>query len=129
MKYFLIIFLISGLSGCATAQESNYTRELDGTMLVYSYSGGNEYKVKLEKLGASYQFRTGSKPDKWWGPFPYNALLTDERNYVLSWFEVGYGDYVTLYVDFKANYLIGSAFIPNKKIHFQRANIITVSKF
>ncbi len=129
MKYFIIIILFYSLSGCVNAQETDYTRELDGTMLLYSYSGGNEYSVKLEKEGASYQFRTGSKPDKWWGPFPYKALLTDEGNYVISWFEQGYGDYVTLYVDFEAKYLIGSALIPNKKIHFQRADINEVQKF
>lgn len=128
MKYLTIFLLFYSLSGCVRAQESNYTRELDGTKLNYAYSEGNEYWVKLEKEGASYQFRTGKKPDKWWGPFPYKALKTEEGNYVLSWFEMGYGDYVTLYIDFEKKYLIGSALIPNKKIHFERAIIKEVIK-
>lgn len=123
MKYLVIFFLCFSLLGCVDAQESGYTRELDGTILHYAYSGGNEYQVKLEKQGASYQFRTGSKPDKWWGPFPYQALITDDGDYVISWFEKGYGDYVTLFVDFEKSYLIGSAIIPKKGVHFERASI------
>jgi len=128
MKYFIILFLFYSLSGCVNAQESNFTRELDGRLISYAYSGGNEYQVKLEAQGASYQFRTGSKPEKWWGPFPYQAIKTDDGDYVISWFEEGYGDYVTLFVDFEKKYLIGSAIIPKKGIHFQRARIIEVSK-
>jgi len=128
MKYIFILILSISLAGCVTAQDADYTRELDGTKLNYVYSGGREYWVKLEKEGASYQYRSGSKPDKWWGPFPYQALKTDEGNYVLSWFEEAYGDYVTLYVDFDKKYLIGSAIIPKSPIHFERATIKKVEK-
>lgn len=99
-------------------------KNLIGVSLEYKYEGGNGYHVKMETSGLYYQFKTGSKPDKWWGPFDYNVLKTERGDYVIGWYEEGYGDYITLTVDFDKKTLIGSGIVmPNSYIHFQRAKI------
>ncbi len=97
-----------------------------GQELWYKYTGGMEFHVKFEKEGMSYQALSKSKPDVWWGPFPFNSLLTDKGEYLLAWYEEGYGDYVTLLIDPKNKTLYGSAIIALKdgpKTHLQPAKI------
>jgi hypothetical protein len=77
----------------------NYTSELDGAEMTYAYSKGNSYNLKFENGTISYRFLTGSRPDLWWGPFPYKDFKTENNEHFLSWFEEGYGDMVTQLLD------------------------------
>jgi len=100
------------------------TRQLNGTNITYHYTSGRSYNVKFEEDGISYRYLTGTKPKKWWGPFPYKAFNLANNIYLASWFEQGYGDYVTLYLDFNNNSLYGSAILSGKDVHFHGAKII-----
>ena len=96
---------------------------LNGTSIKYRYSKGNGYHVKFEDGTISYQYKTGSKPDKWWGKFKYNHLITEKNEHLVSWHEPEYGDYITLLIDFENKSLYGSGIIASKTVHFQKAEI------
>lgn len=100
------------------------TDKLNDTNITYNYTSGRSYNVKFEKAGISYRYLTGSKPDKWWGPFPYKAFEVEKNIYYASWFEKGYGDYVTLLINFNNNLLYGSAILSGSTVHFHGAKII-----
>ena len=122
---FLLLFV--GLSVAADADELvAQTRALNGINITYHYSNGRSYNVKFEDEGISYRYLSGSKPEKWWGPFPYQAYEVEPQIFFTSWFEEGYGDYVTLLVNFNNNLLYGSAIIAGKSVHFHGAKIETV---
>lgn len=132
MKNFIFLFVFSlfgFLESCSGEKPINtsqivFPENLEGVHLKYQYEGGRGYHVKMEKAGLSYQFRTGGKPETWWGPFEYQVLKTNKGDYVIGWYERGYGDYITLTVDFEKKTLIGSGIImPNSYIHFDRAKI------
>jgi phenolic acid decarboxylase len=100
------------------------TRQLNGTNITYNYTSGRSYNVKFEQQGISYRYLTGTKPDKWWGPFPYKAFNVGDNVFLASWFEQGYDDYVTLLINFNNNILYGSAILSGKDVHFHGAKII-----
>lgn len=128
MKTILYILPLSLLL-LACGQEKKktvYPDKLIGMELKYTYSGGNEYVNKFGEDGMTYQFRSGSKPDKWWGPNPYNYMLTDNNEHVISWHEQGNGDFVTLLIDLEHNTVIGSALVGGKRVHFQKAELSSV---
>lgn len=115
--------LFMSCSHSQTKGKQKLPEKLLGVEMRYQYSGGNEYAIKFEKEGISYQFRTGGSPEKWWGKFPYNYMQTENGEHFVSWFEKGYGDYVTLLINYDNNILYGSAIIKGKIVHFQKAKI------
>lgn len=132
MKNILRAFLFFALL-CVThspiwAEESETTRELNGMNITYLYSSGRSYNVKFEEAGLSYRYLTGSKPDAWWGPFPYQAIKIRQDVYFASWFEKGYGDYVTLLINFAKKKIFGSAILRGEEVHFHSAELINVEK-
>ena len=130
MKKILSIFmwlLILSSGGSYAVDLVEPTRLLNGTAITYHYTiSGRAYKVKFEEAGVSYRYLTGSKPDKWWGPFPYKAFETDENVYLAAWFEAGYADYVTLLINLNENTLYGSAILGGKNVHFHGAEIVKI---
>ena len=108
-------------TGCIAAE---LTTELHGTDITYHYSSGRQYNVKFDASGASYRYLSGSKPDAWWGPFPYQAIRIEPNIYFLSWFEEGYGDYVTLLVNFNDKSVHGSAILRGEEVHFHKATLV-----
>lgn len=101
MKLLYSISLALSLSTPLLADElSPLTRELNGVNITYDYTNGRSYAVKFEEAGASYRYLSGSKPEKWWGPFPYKAFEIEKDVYMAGWFEEGYGDYVTILINF-----------------------------
>lgn len=107
---------------------SEPTRGLNGTAITYNYTSGRSYNVKFEEAGVSYRYLTGSKPDQWWGPFPYQAFQVESDTYLASWFEEDYGDYVTLLINFNSKLLYGSAILSGKTVHFHGANLVEVNR-
>ena len=102
------------------------TEILNGKEISYEYTSGRAYHVKFEKKGISYQYLTGSKPTQWWGPFEYKAFEVEKNVFMASWYEKGYGDHVTLLINFNTNLLYGSALIITKEkniVHFHGAKI------
>jgi len=129
MKTLISIFLSFVLTTAVQAAELSLpTRDLNGTDITYDYTSGRSYNVKFEEAGVSYRYLTGSKPEKWWGPFPYQAFQIEKNEYLASWFEEGYGDYVTLLINFNNNLLYGSAILSGKKVHFHGAKIVKVNR-
>jgi hypothetical protein len=118
-----LAFLLLACGQVETKSNSSFPERLTNVVMHYTYSGGNGYAVKFEKEGLSYQYRTGSSPETWWGPFTYDHMITEKGEHFISWFEPGYGDYVTLLVNFEDDILYGSAIIKGKKVHFQKAKI------
>lgn len=104
------------------------TRVLDGTQIIYDYTSGRSYNVKFEKIGVSYRYLTGSKPNTWWGPFPYTAFEVEKNTFLAAWFEEGYGDYVTLHINFNTNLLYGSAILQGETVHFHGAKIMKITR-
>ncbi len=130
-KNLFIIALMMLLASCSQPKESEnlqFPDKLIGVETHYTYSGGNEYVVKFEEDGLSYQYRSGSAPEQWWGKFQYNHMMTDKNEHFVSWFEPGYGDYVTLLINFEDDLIYGSAIIKGKTVHFQDGTIQSVSK-
>lgn len=129
-KLLAIYIAVLLLVGCQSTEQnlnSKMPDELLGVVLQYTYSEGNEYKLKFEEHGISYQFRSGSKPDKWWGEFEYNHILTEGNEHLVSWHEPGYNDYVTLLINFDKQILYGSGILGGKTVHFQKAKITKIS--
>ncbi|MFD1552993.1 hypothetical protein DNU06_11750 [Putridiphycobacter roseus] len=133
MKHLLLILpLTLLLLACGqnkTETHTKYPDKLIGMELNYSYSGGNEYVNRFSEEGLTYQFRSGSKPDKWWGPNPYNYMLSDGNEHIISWHEKGNGDFVTLIINLEKKTVIGSALVHGKKVHFQKAKLHYFKKF
>ena len=124
LRSFIILFCLSLPVGNAIAEQlTESTRKLDGTTITYEYTSGRSYNVKFEESGVSYRYLSGSKPETWWGPFPYQAFEVDTNIYMLSWFEAEYGDYVTLLVNFNNHLLYGSAVLRGREVHFHGAKI------
>jgi len=129
MKSLLALILVIVFSTTIQASEiSTPTRNLDGTSISYDYTSGRSYNVKFQKKGVSYRYLTGSKSKKWWGPFAYKGFEVENNVYFVSWFEEGYGDYVTLLINFNNNILYGSAILSGKSIHFHGAKIVKVNR-
>jgi len=125
MAMALLAFLLVATTGQA-ADPVAPTRALNGRDITYDYTSGRSYNVKFEEAGVSYRYLTGSKPEKWWGPFPYTAYEVQKNVYMLSWFEAGYGDYVTLLVNFNSGLVYGSAILRGEQVHFHGARLRTV---
>lgn len=129
MKTLISVLVIAFFITSIQASELSLpTRKLNGTDITYDYTSGRSYNVKFEEEGVSYRYLTGSKPETWWGPFPYDAFEVESNVYLASWFEEGYGDYVTLLVNFNTNLLYGSAILSGKDVHFHGANLVKVSR-
>ena len=129
MKIILFIILNIVLSPALHASALSVpTRDLNGTDITYNYTSGRSYNVKFEEAGVSYRYLTGSKPEKWWGPFPYQAFQVESNIYFSSWFEKGYGDYVTLLINFNNSLLYGSAILSGEQVHFHGAEIVKVNR-
>lgn len=127
-KLTFLLSLLFSANGAIAAELAPSTRVLDGTAITYNYTSGRSYHVKFEKAGVSYQYLTGSKPTTWWGPFPYTAFEVEKNVFLAAWFEQGYGDYVTLHIDFNTNLLYGSAVLQGKTVHFHGAHIVKVTR-
>ena len=128
MKEFVTIIISILFSMQLSATElTPLTNKLNGTGITYNYTSGRSYSVKFEESGVSYRYLTGSKPEKWWGPFPYQAFEINKNVFFASWFEERYGDYVTLLINLNNNQLFGSAIIAGNEIHFHEATIVTVN--
>ena len=127
-KLAFVVWLITSANNVFAEDLNPSTRALDGTAITYNYTCGRAYHVKFEPDGVSYQYLTGSKPDKWWGPFPYTAFEVADNTYLAAWFEEGYGDYVTLHINFNNNLLYGSAILQGETVHFHGAKIVKVEK-
>jgi len=131
MQKILRLLLLTGVLLSTFTQAAELaapTRALNGTDITYHYSSGRAYHVKFEPTGISYQYLTGTKPDKWWGPFPYEAFEVEPQVFLASWFEAGYGDHVTLLINLKTNLLYGSALIGKDELHFHGATIVKVHR-
>jgi len=125
-----ISIIIAAIVFAKEAQSSGLslpTRKLNDIEIIYEYTSGRSYNVKFEEAGVSYRFLTGSKPEKWWGVFPYKAFEVDKKIFLASWFEKGYGDYVTLLINLNNKLLYGSAILSGKTVHFHGAKIIKVN--
>lgn len=129
MKILISIFLSIVFTTALHASDLSLpTRNLNGTDISYIYTNGRSYNVKFEEDGVSYRYLSGSKPEKWWGPFPYQAIQVENDIYYASWFEKGYGDYVTLLINFNNSLLYGSAILSAKDVHFDGAKIVNVNR-
>ena len=124
----LFIICIAFFFQVSADELNTYTRKLNGVEISYHYTSGRQYNVKFEDAGASYRYLTGSKPEKWWGPFPYQAFEVEDDVYMASWFEQGYGDYVTLLINFNNSLLYGSAIIAGNEVHFHGAKIVDIKR-
>jgi len=124
----LAILLMLFFTAPHAAELSQPTRKLNGIDMTYNYTSGRSYNVKFEEKGVSYRYLTGSKPEAWWGPFPYKAFEIDNNEFYASWFEEDYGDYVTLLINFNNNLLYGSAILSGGNIHFHGAQIVKINK-
>ncbi len=128
MKQFILLSLVFAftiISSCST-NSIETSDSMNGVEMTYQYSEGNSYHLKFINDSVSYQFLSGSAPQTWWGPFEYSYLQRDNGEYFLSWYEHGYGDYITLLIDNDKKSLIGSGIIIKKNepiIHFQKAII------
>jgi phenolic acid decarboxylase len=126
-KLSLMLMIVLFLTSCEDNKYEDLPEKLVGLNIQYKYDNDREYKVKLEKEGLSYRYVSGSKPEKWWGPFPYHHAVFDEEYQVLAWHEVGYDDYITLMIDLEDQKLFGSGIIAGKEVHFQPAKIKSLS--
>ena len=99
---------IIAMTSCIQTQTFD---NINGMELTYKYENWNSYHVKFLEEGMYYQFLSGSKPDKWWGPFPYKMYVTDHGEYLISWYEEGYGDYITLLVNLEKKKLFGTGVV------------------
>ena len=122
---FLLLFFL--VLSCNEKRTVQYPDQLLGLNIQYRYSNDREYNVKLEKEGLSYRYISGSKPEKWWGKFPYNYSMLEDGQHVVAWHEEGYDDYITLIIDFERNTLFGSGIIKCEEVHFAPAEIFTYS--
>lgn len=126
-----IVAILAGLHLAFIVQAAELaplTRALDGTRITYLYTSGRSYNVKFDPAGVSYRYLSGSKPETWWGPFPYQAFEVEDNVYLASWFEAGYGDYVTLLINFNTKLIYGSAILNGEQVHFHGAKLLGVER-
>ena len=129
MKSFIAMIGVFVFVGTLNAAElSKPTHSLNHTNITYRYTNDLSFNVKFADEGASYRFLTGPDPEKWWGPFPYQAFEVEKNLYFTSWLEKKTGDYVTLLINFNNNLLYGSAIISGKKVLFKGAKMVSVSR-
>lgn len=128
MKKLLVAIILFFPCGLLAQNLALPTQKLDGTDITYNYTSGRSYHVRFDEGGVSYRYLSGSKPGKWWGPFPYKAFEVDDNVFMASWFEKDYGDYVTLLINFNNNLLYGSAIISGDQVHFHGARIVRVNR-
>ncbi len=122
---FILIIVLTFFYGMACADDlKELTHSLDGTEITYNYTSGRSYNVAFSPKGVSYRYLTGAKPEKWWGPFPYEAFEVKDNVFFASWFEKGYGDYVTLLINFNNDLLYGSAILRGETVHFHGAKLV-----
>jgi len=127
MRTFTILCLLFLSLQLQAIELNKETHKLDGKDITYQYTSGRSYHVKFEPEGISYQYLSGSSPTSWWGPFSYTAFEVSKNIFMASWYEEGYGDHVTLLIDFNKKILYGSALIITKDkniIHFHGAKMI-----
>jgi phenolic acid decarboxylase len=124
----MMLYCLFLLGGAEAVELSSATRALNGAAITYDYTSGRSYNVKFEEAGVSYRYLSGPKPGVWWGPFPYQAFEVEKNIYFASWFEAGYGDYVTLLINFNSGLLYGSAILSGKEVHFHGAKIREVKR-
>ena len=55
-----IMILLLGCNQVKNSENLSFPDKLLGVEINYTYSGGNEYAVKFEEDGLSYQYRSGS---------------------------------------------------------------------
>ena len=125
----LVLFSLLAF-GCGTAQADKnleMPERLSGVTIQYTYSGGNEYAVKFEGGGVSFRYLSGSSPDKWVGTFEYNHMMTESGDHLVSWHEPDRGDYVTLLINFGTKTVYGSAIVAAEHVHFQKAEISSIT--
>jgi hypothetical protein len=129
MKILLSVFVSLFIAAGALAVELvPPTRALDGVDITYEYTSGRKYNVRFDEQGIRYRYLSGSKPEQWWGPFPYQAFEVERNVFLASWFEAGYGDHVTLLINFNNRLLYGSALLRCEETHFHGARIVTVRR-
>lgn len=122
--FILIIISVFTFLACSTVQKDvDYPDKLEGLHIQYKYANDREYAVKLEEDALSYQYKSGVKPDKWWGKFPYHHAILDNKYHVIAWHEVDYDDYITLIINLEEKTLFGSGIIKGEEVHFQPAVI------
>lgn len=129
IKNFLLFILFITTSQVQANTGPKLAGVLDQTIMTYRYTGGRAYTLKFEDGSISYQYLSGSKPQLWWGPFPYKTMKTNKGEYLVAWYEQGYGDYITLLFDRKTKILYGSGLLLGKGTHFEKAEIITIVPF
>ena len=121
--FFVFLLFVQETKASPLSEE---THKLDGKEITYEYTSGRSYHVKFTPKGISYQYLTGTSPSSWWGAFPYIAFEVYPNVYMASWYEKGYGDHVTLLIDFNQKVLYGSALLVTKEkniLHFHGAKI------
>lgn len=129
MRYIVFVICVLLLEPTkAFATTTELTNALAGKSIVYKYSGGRGYHVKFDSSGLSYRFLTGLKPEKWWGPFPYQETTKDNGEYIVAWFEEDYGDYITLVINLQKLSLFGSGILSGKTTHFEKAEISEITE-
>jgi len=128
MRYILFpIAFVFFFAGCSNEKVDQFPDKLIGLNIQYKYANDREYNVKLEEDGLSYRYISGSKPDKWWGKFPYYHAVLENNIQVVAWHELGYDDYITLIIDFEGSTLFGSGIIKGEEVHFQPALITKIT--
>lgn len=132
---FIVTLLLGSTSSCNSDTGKNQNKNLEmnerliGVEIDYQYEEGNQYTIKFEESGTSYQFHKGGKRSKGWnGPYSYNHLITDMNEHMVSWHEPDKQDYVTLLINFDKMILYGSAILKGKKVHFQKAQITKLTE-
>ena len=128
MKTLITIWVLFISTAVHASEPAPPSHKLNGTDITYNYTSGRSYNVRFQQAGVRYRYLTGSKPGKWWGPFPYKAFEVEKNVYLSSWLEEGYGDYVTLLINFNNNLLYGSAILSGKDVHFHGAKIIDIKR-
>lgn len=126
-NHILLIIIIASSIITACQSEQVIPEKLIGIHMNYTYENDVEFAVKFTKEGMYYQYKNGGAPDKWWGPFKYNHLITEQGEHYAAWYEPGYGDYVTLLINFEDKVLYGSALLgKTQKTLFHKAIIHSV---
>lgn len=128
MNRFLTFLLFSfALSFFACESKTEVPDRLIGIEMQYVYQNEKklEFALKFTTEGVMYQYKNGSKPDKWWGPYMHNYVETESGEHLVSWFEAHRGDYITLLINFEKKMLYGSGILyPAQRVHFHKADII-----
>lgn len=123
MKNIILLLTLPLFFACQNKIQA--PERLEGIEMQYRYENGVEFAIRYTKEGVYYQYKKGNSPNKWWGPFEYEYLLTEKGEHFLSWFEPGYGDHVTQLINLDDKILYGSAIIGDKhNVLFHPAKIL-----